>query len=145
MLYGLFPACLYVYHLHVVPTMARRGWKSLQVVLHHVGSTKWAQGTQPEWGLCKAASTFKHRAISPVPGDLLPPTHTIFSWFVNIYVNFLTFLCLSFSTWKVVGRFFRIDSKLRVGSVTLETAGGSTMLRTALEACRPWSLVKAVL
>lgn len=83
-------------------------------------SAGWAPPGNPTWALCKVASAFKHRAISPVLGTYFPPPLPPPTNFLliceYICVNFLTFLCLSFSTSKVVGRFSKVDSELGVHS-----------------------------
>lgn len=88
------------------------------VVLHQEGPGN------PTWALGEAARAFKHWAISPVPEDFHFSQFSPDLW--KCMWVFLTFLCLGFSTSKVVGRFSKTDSKPRIHSVTLwELKGGA--------------------
>lgn len=117
--------CIYV----CVPPAcsAHQGWKRwkdpLELELLPLCSTKRVLGTQPE------PSAKQHVLLSTEP-SLQSQRTFIFPNFLLICENvcefFLTFLCLGFSTSKVVGRFSKTDSKLRIHSVTLwELKGGA--------------------
>ena len=109
--------CMYVYHLHAVSTKARRGQKiPWNWSIFRLCSTMWALGTQPEPSakhpvLLSTEPSFQFQFLFFSPNFLL-----ICGYMCGF---FLTFLCLGFSTSKVVGRSYKIDSKLRVPSLTL--------------------------
>lgn len=113
-------------------------------------SAGWAPPGNPTWALCKVASAFKHRAISPVLGTYFPPLYPPPHQFSpDLWIYMCEFFNLS------VPQFFYLESCRKVlqswfwtGSAfcsSLETEGRSAMLRTALEVCTCWRLIKAVL
>lgn len=114
--------CMCTTHMQCPPRLEEversLGAGASAVVLHQEGPGN------PTWALGEAAHAFKHWAISPVPKDFHFSQVSLDLW--KCMWVFLTFLCLGFSTSKVVGRFSKMDSKPRIHSVTLwEWKGGA--------------------